>query len=81
MAEKRTRKKMASKMCDLGANGSDTQKVQSNVTSIYSIYSQGNAKILFVVIFLVHTICGVFFEFWFAGLKIKFSCPKNPSAE
>ena len=29
MVEKRTGKKMASKMCDLGANTSDTQKVQS----------------------------------------------------
>lgn len=58
MVEKRTGKKMASKMCDLGANTSDTQKVQSynyNLQHYYrSVNSQGSAKKFFVFIFVVH---------------------------
>ena len=58
MIEKRTGKKMASKMFDLGHAVRDLRKVQSynyNFEQYYSsVYSQGSAKIPFVFIFLVH---------------------------
>ena len=75
MVEKRTGKKMASKMCDLRANATKSQKEKRDAQKVQG--SQGSPKKLFVVFFLVRTITWVFLGFSFAGLNFKFSCPKK----
>ena len=45
---------------------------------IVSFIVKAVQKNLFVFIFLVLDRHLVFLGFWFAGLNMKFSCPKNP---